>query len=137
MRSPLSLLRSLGLDGFINFQMMIGGSIACFLLNPLYWLMTAAWLAFHPAIIQELFAPTWLYAAGATCLFAGNFAFVYLSAAACANRRQWDLVKYCLLMPAYWVLMSIGAYKALAQLIVRPFYWEKTDHGFYRPASQT
>ncbi len=135
MRAPLKLLRSLGVDGFVNFQMMVGGSVACFLLNPLYWLMTLAWLVFHPHFIEQLFAPTWLYAAGTLCLFAGNFAFVYLSAAACANRRDWDLVKHCLLMPLYWVLMSIGAYKAVGQLVVRPFYWEKTDHGFARVAN--
>ncbi len=40
-----------------------------------------------------------------------------------------DLVKYAVLTPAYWVLMSIGAYKALVQLVQRPYYWEKTDHG--------
>jgi len=29
----------------------------------------------------------------------------------------------------YWVLTSIAAYKGLWQLIVNPFYWEKTQHG--------
>jgi len=133
MRSPGRLLGDLGLDGFINFQMMIGGSIVCFLLNPVYWVLTAIWLAFHAAAIQRIFAPLWVYEAGVVCLFLGNFLFVYLSAAACANRHQWDLVKYTLLMPVYWVFMSVGAYKAAGQLLFRPFYWEKTDHGFYRP----
>ncbi|MBC7288707.1 MAG: glycosyltransferase, partial [Armatimonadetes bacterium] len=71
MRRPLLLLRQLGWDGFINFQMMIGGSIACFLLNPIYWLMTLLWLFFHPHIIQQLFTPLWVYAAGTVCLFGG------------------------------------------------------------------
>jgi hypothetical protein len=133
MRSPWRLLRELGVDGFVNFQMMIGGSIGCFLLNPVYWAMTIAWLGLHPPIIQQLFAPLWVYEMGALCLFLGNFLFVYLSAAACASRQQWDLVKYTLVMPLYWVLMSVGAYKAAAQLLFRPFYWEKTDHGFFRP----
>jgi len=135
MRSPWRLFRELGLDGFINFQMMIGGSIACFLLNPIYWVMTLLWLALRPPVIQHLFAPLWVYEMGVVCLFLGNFLFIYLSAAACASRHQWDLVKYSLLMPLYWVLMSIGAYKAAGQLLFRPFYWEKTDHGFFRPQS--
>jgi glycosyltransferase XagB len=29
----------------------------------------------------------------------------------------------------YWVLTSIAGYKALYQLLTRPFYWEKTEHG--------
>jgi cellulose synthase/poly-beta-1,6-N-acetylglucosamine synthase-like glycosyltransferase len=133
MRAPLQLARALGFDGFVNFQMMIGGSIFCFLVNPVYWLMTLAWLVWHPAFIQSLFAPLWVYEMGVLCLFGGNFVFVYLSAAACANRQDWDLVKYCLLMPIYWVFMSLGAYKALGQLLLRPFHWEKTDHGFFTP----
>jgi len=27
--------------------------------------------------------------------------------------------------------MSLGAYKAALQLITRPHYWEKTDHGMF------
>ena len=135
MRSPLGLMRSIGLGGFFNFQMMVGGSVVCFLLNPVYWLMTLAWMVFHPAAIEAIFAPLWVYEAGIVCLFVGNFFFVYLSAAACGNRRDWDLVSACLLMPLYWLMMSVAAYKALAQLIVRPFYWEKTEHGFFEPGT--
>lgn len=36
---------------------------------------------------------------------------------------------WAVLNPFYWILHSIAAYKALWQLIVRPHYWEKTDHG--------
>ena len=34
-----------------------------------------------------------------------------------------------LTVPAYWILMSIAAYKGLWQLIHNPFFWEKTHHG--------
>ena len=44
-------------------------------------------------------------------------------------RGYYDLVKYSVLTPLYWLMMSWGAYKAAAQLITRPHYWEKTDHG--------
>ena len=39
------------------------------------------------------------------------------------------LVRSALFAPIYWVLMSIGAWKAALQLVVRPHYWEKTTHG--------
>jgi len=32
-------------------------------------------------------------------------------------------------MPFYWPLGAIAAYKALWELMVRPFYWDKTEHG--------
>jgi len=38
-------------------------------------------------------------------------------------------VKYVLGSYFYWALMSVAAWKALFQLIFRPHYWEKTQHG--------
>ena len=32
-------------------------------------------------------------------------------------------------MPLYWPLQSIAALRAVWELIVRPFYWDKTEHG--------
>ncbi len=45
------------------------------------------------------------------------------------NIFSYSMVKYALLTPLYWVLHSIASYKALKQLIVNPFHWEKTVHG--------
>ncbi len=128
MRRPLQLLRQLGFGSFFAFQMVIGGSLLCFFLNPIYWLMTAVWFTMQPELISAIFPPV-IFALGTFCLFIGNFVFVYLAVAGCANRGYYDLVKHAVLTPAYWLLMSIGAYKALVQLIHRPHYWEKTDHG--------
>ena len=51
----------------------------------------------------------------------------------CALKKQqpfsYGMIRYALLTPLYWVFMSMAAYKALFQLIVKPFYWEKTIHG--------
>jgi hypothetical protein len=33
--------------------------------------------------------------------------------------------------PVYWVLISVGAWKGLLQLMRRPHYWEKTEHGLF------
>ncbi len=132
MRHPGKLLGQLGLAGFFSFQMTIGGSVLCFVINPIYWLLTALWIATQAQIISALFPPV-IYALGALCLFAGNFVFVYLAVAGCMTRRYYDLVKYAVLSPIYWLLMSLGAYKGIAQLLLHPHYWEKTDHGFAQP----
>jgi hypothetical protein len=50
---------------------------------------------------------------------------------ACLHRRYYSLAKYALLVPFYWVLMSIAAWKGVTQLITKPFYWEKTVHGHF------
>lgn len=131
MRRPLGLLRSLGFRGFWGFQMTVGGSVLCFLLNPVYWLMTALWFLTHSAAISAMFPPL-VYGLGLACCFLGNFVFVYLAVAGCMQRGYYDLVKHALLTPIYWLLMSIGAYKGFLQLLTRPHYWEKTQHGLFR-----
>ena len=73
--------------------------------------------------------PSFLYFAAAIGLYVGNFVFVYINAAGAMWRGYDRLVKYALLTPLYWGLMSIGAWKGLLQLITRPHYWEKTVHG--------
>lgn len=128
MRHPLKLLRQLGPSSFFSFQMTIGGACACFLLNPIYWLMTVLWFATHSATIGYMF-PAPVYALGTFCLLVANFVFIYVAVVGCLNRGYYDLVKYAVLTPLYWLMMSWGAYKAAVQLITKPHYWEKTDHG--------
>ena len=62
-------------------------------------------------------------------LTASNLFFVCTHVLACIRRRMYSLIPYALLMPFYWVLISIGAWKGFLQLFFRPFYWEKTIHG--------
>ena len=43
------------------------------------------------------------------------------------NRRY--LLKWVVTMPLYFTLGPLASYKALYELIVTPFYWEKTEQG--------
>jgi glycosyltransferase XagB len=65
-------------------------------------------------------------------LLAGNGAFVFLSMIAPIRRGWLYLIPFSLTVFAYWVLISIAAYRALWQLLARPFHWEKTEHGISR-----
>jgi cellulose synthase/poly-beta-1,6-N-acetylglucosamine synthase-like glycosyltransferase len=131
MRDPLRTIRELGPRAFWGFQMTVGGSVACFLLNPVYWLLTLLWFLTHSPVVSEVFPPV-VFGLGLVCGFLGNFVFIYLAVAACMQRGYADLVKYALLMPFYWLLMSVGAYKGFFQLFTRPHFWEKTQHGLFR-----
>ena len=48
------------------------------------------------------------------------------------RRRRADLALSALLMPVYWLLISLAAYRALYQLARDPYLWEKTEHGLGR-----
>jgi cellulose synthase/poly-beta-1,6-N-acetylglucosamine synthase-like glycosyltransferase len=127
-RRPVLLARELGFRNTIHFMMLIGGMLFCLLANPIFWTFTAFWFVRRLQALDTLFPPP-VFLMGAFCLFLGNFAFVYAGALGCYRRRYFDLVKFALLMPPYWLFMSLAAWRAVGQLITNPFYWEKTKHG--------
>jgi cellulose synthase/poly-beta-1,6-N-acetylglucosamine synthase-like glycosyltransferase len=131
MRHPIQLWRALGTKGFVSFNMVVGGTFASFLLNPVFWSLTALWYMAHAGFLRTLF-PGPVYYLGMASLVVGNFAFVYLNVAGCLRRGHYGMVKHALLTPLYWGLMSLAAWKGFLQLWTNPFYWEKTAHGLYR-----
>ncbi len=128
MRHPLLLGRQMGWRSWWSFQLVVAGTFFGFLLNPIYWTMSTVWLMTHAGVIRSFF-PSYVYFVSAFGLYIGNFVFTYVSVAGALRRGFPDLVKYALLSPLYWALMSVGAYKGLLQLFYRPYYWEKTVHG--------
>lgn len=128
MRHPVRVFRQLGLRGFLHFILLTKCMFLTYLINPFYWILALIWLAFRPAAIGEFF-PLPVFFMGFFCLFLGNFALIYGNMLGCARRGYYSLIKWALLIPPYWVLISIGAWKAAWQLITKPHYWEKTKHG--------
>ncbi len=63
-------------------------------------------------------------------LLAANLMFMGCHFLACFKRKYYHLLPYCFLMPFYWVMISLGAWKGFIQFFTAPFYWEKTVHGF-------
>lgn len=136
LRQPGQIMRKLGFGRALGFHLMVGGTPLSLLINPLYWALTLLWFTLRWEGVTQYFPfPIILWAL--VCLFAGNFVFIYATLLAAYRRQYFDLVKYALLIPFYWMLMSIGAWKGCLQLITRPNYWEKTQHGFDLEAGYT
>ena len=130
MRNPLRLFREMGLHGFFSFQVMMAGSVFSYLANPIFWAMTGVWYISRPEVFPELF-PLPVFYIGTVAFVAGNLFFIYSHVLGCLRRRQYSLVKYAWAMPLYWLLMSVALWKAIFQLVRRPHYWEKTEHGLH------
>jgi cellulose synthase/poly-beta-1,6-N-acetylglucosamine synthase-like glycosyltransferase len=128
MRHPLALLERVGWSGFFSFQLFIGGTILSGLIYPFLALPFVVWLITRTAQFHPFFPPAVLVVSVGN-LVIGNSCLVYLSMLAVAKRKHHSLVPQALTVPGYWVLQSVAAYKALWQLVRRPFYWEKTVHG--------
>ncbi len=127
LRQQSVLLRDMGLGGTLHFHFLFGATCFCLLLNPFYWFLTCLWFFTRSEYISGFF-PIWVMLPALISFIAGNAAFVLSGMLGCLQRRYYHLVPYCLLMPLYWVLMSVAAWKGALQLITNPFYWEKTPH---------
>ncbi|MFZ3035472.1 MAG: glycosyltransferase family 2 protein [Parvibaculum sp.] len=137
MRHPIQLYKALGLKGFLGFQIMIGGFPLSSLVHPVFYISMILILltqAGHSG--EKWFDPigqfTFIAVFNILVLVSGYSISILASMTAAANRGLRPLILSSLTLPAYWLLISLGAYRALFSLISRPFHWEKTDHGLSR-----
>ncbi len=130
LREPRELRRELGWKGLMHFTMFVGGTPILAIINPIFWLMTILWFVAHPAFIQEIF-PAPIYYLGLVSWAFGNFLLVYVTVMSVRVAKKGELLIPALLVPLYWVMMSMAAVKALSQLVGAPNFWEKTVHGLH------
>ena len=128
-RHPLKAMRKMGLKQWVGYNLLIGGTPALFILNPIMWALFIYYLVTGAQILDPRSMPAVLLYISAVNLIIGNMVTVCLNLIAVLPRKNYHLIPHALLSPVYWLLQSVGAYKALWQLIMRPSYWEKTDHG--------
>jgi cellulose synthase/poly-beta-1,6-N-acetylglucosamine synthase-like glycosyltransferase len=128
-RHPLTAVKRMGLKQWVGYNLLIGGTPALFILNPVMWGLFLYYLFTGAQILDPSSMPAILLYLSAINLIIGNMVIVCLNLIAVLPRKNYRLIPHALLSPIYWLLQSVGAYKALWQLIWRPSYWEKTDHG--------
>jgi hypothetical protein len=93
----------------------------------------AAQLIFHMATTPADDAATHLLLG----IYAAMLLYGYVVSAALAfvGLLRRGLLAYgwvLLLTPIYWLLLSLAAWRALFQLLLDPYSWEKTEHGLAR-----
>ena len=131
MRTPLKLWRLISHKAFFSFQFFIGGTFLTALITPLLYAVFFWWLLSKTSLFDPLFVEPLLYLSLLNLLL-GNAFFIYVLMIGVFKRRYFDLIPWAISTPAYWLMLSIAAFKGLAQLITNPFYWEKTQHGLSR-----
>jgi len=132
MRDPIDFFKRHGVHALI-FQLIIGMRMVFILINPILWLTTITYFLLYPVVgsfIESLY-PTPVYYAAVFSLAFGNFLHFYNYMIGSAKRGYWDGVIYVYLIPFYWLWTSIAGCLAIFQLIAKPHFWEKTEHGFH------
>ena len=130
MRHPLKLLREIGIRSFLLFQLTFGGNFYLPLVNPLLWFIAITSLISKGAF-SSLFPPP-IFIISLFNLVLGNSIYIIVHLYAAIKTRKYFLIPCAILIPLYWVLISIGCWKGTIQLITKPFYWEKTVHAIYK-----
>jgi len=151
-RRTLRTLWDLGPFGYTSFLLTVGGLSATLILNPLFWIVLAVygglwagklagfgwepWQMIYTDRVSDISTDytlwsqlSWAFFGISAVLFLANFLFVFMNVMACFRRGLPSLLPAALLSPIYWALISLAAWKGFLQLLVRPFYWEKTQHG--------
>ncbi len=127
MRAPQQLLAELGPKRFLGVQAFFLGTLGQFLLAPVLW---AFWLTTlglgHP--FQHIASPDVLVACMGLFLAAEGISIAVGMFGVAAGRKRY-LIPWVPSMVFYYPLGVLAAYKALWELVVDPFYWDKTQHG--------
>ena len=136
-RRPLRNLRRLGPVRMFGAAAVTAGTVASALAYPFLVV-----LAIDAVVTGRLFRPEGpvgvaLSALGLTLFAAGLLALTIPPLEALRRRRWWSLMPLVALMPAYYGLVSLAAWCAVAEFLFHPERWNKTEHGLARTSRHT
>ncbi len=127
MRAPRQLLRDLGLWRFLGVQAFYLSALAPFALAPVFWGFWLLYLA--PQHVPDGFGlPQSMLALFIFC----EVATLGLHLTAVRTRGRRHLMPWTPIMTVYFLLGTLAIYKAFCEIVTRPFFWDKTQHGVTR-----
>ncbi|WP_160299952.1 glycosyltransferase family 2 protein [Devosia geojensis] len=131
-RQPLQLLRDLGWKSFAFFELIILAMILAPVLHVTF-MMTAGLRLATGQPLSEPGGQIWIL--GYLALFVlGNCAAFLVNVIGLARLKKHALIPLQLFLPIYWLLLAAATFRAVHELLVKPYYWAKTSH---RPARDT
>lgn len=142
MRRPKELLRDLGWRSFMGVQAMFLATVLQFASLPLLWSFWLPSFGLHHPVVDTL--GTGVIVPIAMLVISSEVIGLLISLLAVSAKERRHLIPWVLTMPIYFMLGALASYKALYELALNPFYWDKTQHGmrpnplpfaYQRPAS--
>lgn len=127
MRRPWRLLVELGPWKFLGFQAFFLSAISQYMLAPLIWSSLVLYFG-YPHFITHALPPDRLRLIMAAFMLTWFSSLaVYIVAVSGARHRH--LIPWTLGMSVYLALGTLAIYKGAWELVRKPFYWDKTQHG--------
>ena len=126
-RNPVRFVRDLGAVRAFAAAILIAGAVFGALLWPAFALDTL-WRALETGDTlprSREAADVFVY----LLAVAGVWSIVFPAVVAARQRRLGVGVGTFALLPVYYALVSLAAWTAITDLVVRPHFWAKTEHG--------
>ena len=134
MRDPGLLLRQFGWWRFMGFQVIFLGTLIQFLLAPILWSFWLMLLGMGHSLAEGLPMAALISLAGLFLI--AEITNLTINLCALRARDHRGLRPWALLLPVYFPLAVVAAWKAVIEMGVSPFYWDKTAHGLHDSALQ-
>lgn len=131
MRDPVQLWRDIGTKAFVGFQLQMFGTVAGFLLAPMLW---SFWIlstgGTHPLQgVQAGLVGGWLMAGLLALFIAAEVVNIVIGLIANGTAGRRHLMPFVPTTWLYFPLATLAAWKAIYEVVVDPFTWDKTAHG--------
>lgn len=125
-RKPRRFLNEIGWRGFLAFQIYVGSMIISALVHSMFLIgvIGSMILGFRSGLVFDVWDVVSML-----ILLVGYGGAGALVVAGMLRLGQPQLLIHQLGLPLYWVLHSIATMRALYELLVRPYFWAKTEHG--------
>lgn len=128
-RQPWRLLRQLGLWRTIGFHAIFAGFLVSVLAYPLLFILLGLELSRqHPFAHVPGSLEHAAFVLALTDMVIGIVASLLIVLIGAWRAGLVRLASHILAAPLYWLLISVAGYRALVQIIWRPYFWEKTEH---------
>ncbi len=126
-RNPVQLWRDLGTWRFFGVQLFFLTTLSQFVLAPILWSFLIIPLGLpHP--FSHVASNDAFLTLSAVFILA-EVTTVSIGVFAVRDIKHRFLVPWVPTLVLYFPLAALAAYKGLFELITRPFYWDKTQHG--------
>ncbi|RFC67125.1 MULTISPECIES: glycosyltransferase family 2 protein [Mesorhizobium] len=128
MRSPAQLIRDLGVGSFLITQFVLFGMVFSAIIHPLMVLAIPYFLYVVVFGMPLTSLDRWLVGVDLLSIIGGYAGFLFLGISRMRGAERADIWSIVAATPAYWLLISLASWKALRDLCLRPFHWDKTSH---------
>lgn len=129
MRAPVLLWQQLGPRRFIGFQMQFLATTVQTLFAPLLWSFWLLPFGFHHPVLEAI--PFTLFIVISALMMLIAIMIVAFDIKGMRKTKHGLNPLWAVTLIFYQPLATLAAYKALWELLTKPFYWDKTSHGHF------